>query len=122
MAAVRNLALNMNILVLYPHLSQCKWVHSLLKLDFMVEHRTSEKYNRNGFFSNKKFERNSNESDSSDNETETPFPRFIIIESNSALITNLSLFMIEKVISTNLTPITDKKLNSACQGGKKETC
>ena len=36
--------------------------------------------------------------------------RFIIIESNSALITNLSPFVIEKVISTNLTPITVKKL------------
>ena len=59
-------------------------------------------------FSNKIFKRNLNESDSSDNETDAPFPRFIIIESDSALITNLSLFIIEKVISTNLTPITVK--------------
>ena len=29
-------------------------------------------------FSNKKFKRNLNELDSSDNETEAPFPRFII--------------------------------------------
>ena len=47
-------------------------------------------------FSNKKIQRNLNESDSSDNETEAPFPRFIIIESNSAPITNLSAFIIEK--------------------------
>ena len=60
-------------------------------------------------FSNQKFKRNLNESDSSDNETEAPFPRFIIIEFNNAPITNLSPFMIEKVISTNLTPITVKK-------------
>ena len=55
-----------------------------------------------------KFKRNLNESDSSDNETEAPFPRFIKIESNSALITNLSPFIIEKTISTNLTPIIVK--------------
>ena len=63
-------------------------------------------------FSNKKFKRNLNESDSSDNETEEPFPRFMIIESNRAPITNLSPFKIEKVISTNLTPITVKKLKN----------
>ena len=57
-------------------------------------------------FSNKKFERNLNESDSSDHETEAAFPWFIIIESKSTPITNLSPFIIEKVISTNLTPIT----------------
>ena len=60
-------------------------------------------------FSNKKLKHNSNESDSSGNETETPFPRFIIIESNSAPIANLSPFIIEKVISINLTPIIVKK-------------
>ena len=37
-------------------------------------------------------------------------PRFIIIESNNVSITKLSTFIIEKVISTNLTPITVKKL------------
>ena len=63
-------------------------------------------------FSNKKFKRNLNKFDSSDNETEAPFPRFIIIESNSALIINLSPFIIEKVISTNFTPITIKKLKN----------
>ena len=75
-------------------------------------------------FSNKKFKRNLNELDSSDNETEVPFPRLIIIESNSAPITNLSPFIIEKVISTNLTPISVKKMkksNSACRGRKEET-
>ena len=50
-------------------------------------------------FSNKKFKRNLNESNSSDDETEAPFPKFIIIESNSAPI-------------TNLTPITVKKLKN----------
>ena len=60
-------------------------------------------------FSNKKFKRNLNESDISDNETEAPFPRFINIESNIALVTNLLPFIIEKVISTNLSPVTVKK-------------
>ena len=46
-------------------------------------------------FSNKKFKHNLNESDSSDKETEAPSPRFIIIECNSAPITNLSPFLIE---------------------------
>ena len=36
----------------------------------------------------------------------------MIIESNSAPITNLVPFKIEKVISTNLTPITVKKLKN----------
>ena len=67
------------------------------------------------YFSNKKFKHYLNESDSSENETEAPFPRFIIIESHSAPITNLSLFIIEKVISTNLTPITVKKLKNQTQ-------
>ena len=34
----------------------------------------------------------------------------MIIESNSAPITNLSIFIIEKVTATNLTSITVKKL------------
>ena len=50
--------------------------------------------------------------DSSNNETEAPFPKFIVIESNSAPITNLSPFIIEKVILTNLTPITVKKFKN----------
>ena len=85
MAEVRNFALNTSILVLYLSLSQPR---------------------RMGF-SNKKFKLNLNESDSSGNELEAPFPRFI--ESNSALITNLSPFIIERVISTNLKSITVKK-------------
>ena len=86
-----------------------------------MEHRTSEKYITDiDYFSNKKFERNLNESDSSEIE---PFPRFIIIESNSAPITNLSPFMIEKVISKNLITVKKiKKSNSACRGGKEEIC
>ena len=79
----------------------------------VVVHRTSEKYITDmASFSNEKFKRNLNESDSSDNETEAPILRFIIIESNSAPITNLSPFIIENVISTNLTPITVKKLKN----------
>ena len=78
-----------------------------------MEHRTSEKYITNmASFSNKKFKHNLNELDSSENETEVPFSKFIIIESNSAPITNLSPFIIEKVISTNLTPITVKELKN----------
>ena len=92
---------------------------------WVVKHRTSEKYITNmASFSNKKFKRNLNESDSSDNETEAPFPRFIIIESNSAPITNLSPFIIEKVMSTNLTWMAVKefkKSNSARRGRKEET-
>ena len=63
-------------------------------------------------FSNKTFKPNLNESDSLDNETEAPFSTFIIIESNSAPITNLSHIIIEKVISTNIKPITVKKLKN----------
>ena len=80
---------------------------------WVVEHRTSEKYiTDTASFSNKKVRRNLNESDSSDNETEASFHRFIIIESKSAPITNLSPFIIEKVISTNLTSIAVKKLKN----------
>ena len=65
-----------------------------------MEHRTSEKYITDmAFFSNKKFKRNLNETDSSDNETEEHFP-------------NLSPFIIKKVISTNITSITVKKLKN----------
>ena len=63
-------------------------------------------------FSNKKFIHHLNKSDSSDDETEVPFPWFIIIESNSDPINNLSPFMIENVISTNIMPITVKKLKN----------
>ena len=44
------------------------------------------------------------------------FPRFIIIESMERPITNLSPFLIEKVISSNMTPVhikKTKKSNSA---------
>ena len=103
------------------HLIRVYWywvsplVHSLLKLTpwWVVEHKTSEKYiTHMATFSNKKLRCNLNESDSSHNETEAPFPRFIIIESNSAPITNLSPFISEKGISTNLMPITVKKLKN----------
>ena len=48
----------------------------------------------------------------SDNETEACFPRFIIIESTEIPITNLSPFVIEKLISSNIKPITVKKNNN----------
>ena len=63
-------------------------------------------------FSDTKFKRILSELDSFlDEEVELSFPRFIVIESTSSLITNLSPFMIEKVISSNLTPISVKKIN-----------
>ena len=37
------------------------------------------------------------------------FPKFIIIESTETLITNLLPFLIEKVISSNMTPVNIKK-------------
>ena len=68
-------------------------------------------------FSKKTFKRKISELDSSsDNKTESPFLRFIVIVSTSLPITNLSPLIIEKVISSNLTPISVKKclkLNSA---------
>ena len=51
------------------------------------------------------------ETDSED-EVESPFPRFITIESKSSPITSLSLFIIEKVISSNITPKSVKKLKN----------
>ena len=38
------------------------------------------------------------------------FPRFMIIESMEMPITNLLPFLIEKVISSNMTPVNVKKL------------
>ena len=40
------------------------------------------------------------------------FHRFIIIESTETPITNLSPFLIEKLISSNMTPINVKKLKN----------
>ena len=72
---------------------------------------------------NNKFKRNYAESDSSDNEEESTFPRFIIIESSSLPITP---FIIEKAISSNLTPISVKKKiekwNTTHRSEKEETC
>ena len=45
----------------------------------------------------------------SDYEGVASFPRFIIIESTEMPITNLSPFLIEKVISSNMTPVNVKK-------------
>ena len=56
----------------------------------------------------KKLKRNLRETDS-ENEVESPFPRFITIESKSSPITSLSPFIIEKVISSNITPKSVKK-------------
>ena len=70
-------------------------------------------------FSNKKFKRNLKESDSSEDETEARFLRFIISKSDSAPITNSSPFIIEKVVSTS-TVKKFLKWNSAYQGGLEE--
>ena len=74
--------------------------------------------------SNKKFKQNLSELDSSlDNEAESPFPSFIVIESTSSPFTNLSTFIIENVISSNLTLTSVKKKflkrNSAREKKKK---
>ena len=64
------------------------------------------------FFSNKKFKCAFLDTDYSDDDIEVPFPRFIVIESTETPITQLSPFIIEKVISSNLTPINLKKLKN----------
>ena len=78
LAEAQNIALNMSILVLHARISQGEWVsllvNSLLKLDswWVVEHRTSKKHITDiASFSKKKFKRNLNKLDSSDNETST---------------------------------------------------
>ena len=71
-----------------------------------MEHWTNEKHKT---LIAKKPKCNYAKSDSLDNEAESTFPIFIIIESSSLLITNLFPFIIEKVISGNLTPISVKK-------------
>ena len=58
---------------------------------------------------NKKNKRNLRETDSED-EIESPFSRFISIELKSSPITSLSPFIIEKVISSNITPKSVKNL------------
>ena len=60
---------------------------------------------------NKKLKRNLRETDSED-EVESPFPRFITIESKSSPITSLSLFIIKKVILSNITPKSVKRLKN----------
>ena len=63
-------------------------------------------------FSNKEFKRSFIDTDNSDDDIEVPFPTFIVIESTETPITQLSPFIIEKVISGNLTPINVKKLKN----------
>ena len=67
----------------------------------------------------KKLKRNLRETDSED-EVESPFPRFISIESKSSPITSLSPFIIEKVISSNITPKSVKKMIHYSRRWKKE--
>ena len=62
--------------------------------------------------SNKKFKRSYIDTDNLDDDIEVPFPRFIVIDSMETPITQLSPFIIEKVISSNLTPINVKKLKN----------
>ena len=63
------------------------------------------------FSSSKKLKRSLTETES-DYEGVASFPRFIIIESTETPITNLSPFLIEKVISSNMTPVHVKKLKN----------
>ena len=63
------------------------------------------------FSSSKKLKRSLTETES-DYEGVANFPRFIIIESTETPITNLSPFLIEKVISSNMTPVHVKKLKN----------
>ena len=71
-------------------------------------------------FSNKKFKRSFIDTDNSDNDIEVPFPRFIVIESTETPITQLSPFIIEKDISSNLTPINVKKQTLLVEVAKKK--
>ena len=85
----------MSILVMYPRFSQIEWIYPLVysqfKLESIGEHRTNKKQITLMAFSslNKKLKQTLIEIDSN-YDTETPFPRFIIIESTEELIANLS--------------------------------
>ena len=117
LAEAQNLVLNVSILVMYPCLSQGKWVSPLVnfqhKFDSVVGGGALDQWKTNytyGFLK-QKFKHNLSELDSSfDNEAESPLPRFIVIESTSSPITNLFLFITEKVISSNLMLISVKKI------------
>ena len=63
------------------------------------------------FSSSKKLKRTRMETESN-YEGVVSFPRFIIIESTETPITNLWPFLIEKVISSNMTPVHVKKLKN----------
>ena len=60
------------------------------------------------FDSSKKLKRTLTKTES-DYEGVASFPRFMIIESTETPITNLSPFLIEKVISSYMTPVNVKK-------------
>ena len=97
LAEARNLTLVMSILVLYPRLSQGKWVSPLVHSQhkwWVVEHGTNEKYTPIMASSFKKSKRYLSDSDS---ENETEFTRFIIIESLDEMkLDQLLPFLIEK--------------------------
>ena len=80
----------------------------------VVEHWTNEKYTTLMASSFKKTKRNLSESSSeSDNEEITRFPRFIVLEAqDDSPLATLSLFIIEKIISSNLQPKAVKKLRN----------
>ena len=63
------------------------------------------------FSSSKKLKLSLTETES-DYKDVASFPRFIIIESTEMPITNLFPFLIEKVISSNMTPVHVKKLKN----------
>ena len=113
---------------MYPCLSQGEWVSLLAyfqhKLDSAVGGwwLTNEKHTPIMAASFKKSKRYLSDSNS---ETESDFPRFIIIESlQDTKLDQLSTFLIEKIISSTSNPKTEKKpLNwkPACRSGKQKT-
>ena len=66
------------------------------------------------FSSSKKLKRSRTETES-DYEGMASFPRFIITESTETPITNLSPFLIEKELSSNMTSIHVKRLKNQTQ-------
>ena len=67
------------------------------------------------FSSSKKLKLTPRETES-DYEGVAIFPRFMIIESMETPITNLSPFLIEKVISSNIIPVQKKNTKKSNSG------
>ena len=116
LAEAQNHTLCMSILVLYPRLSQGEWVAPFGSFPSQVGVHggwwsigpVNSNYPSWLFLHQKKLKRSLTETES-DYEGVASFPRFIIIESTETPITNLSPFLIEKVISSNMAPVHVKK-------------